>query len=78
VYLPAVSAVSQLLSLPEEHNRLSLYDLKTGQRRGGFSFSAAVAYSHFSADGKRLLVLTADQMVYVLDVASTGTQASRP
>jgi hypothetical protein len=33
---------------------------------------------HFSADGKRLLVLTEEQSVYVLDLASGAASATHP
>jgi len=69
---PAASAESGLLSAAERGGRLALYDLHTGIWRSGYSFSANVVFSHFSSDGKRLLVLTEDQMVYVLDVANAA------
>jgi hypothetical protein len=51
-------------------NHLRLYDLKTGTRKAEYLFSEPPAYTHFSEDGKRLLVLTAGQSIFVMDVTS--------
>lgn len=68
VYNPAVSGATSLLSAIANDGRLFVYDLKRNSLWAQYTFPSAVAYSHFSADGKRLLVLTAQQMVYVIDV----------
>ena len=44
------------------------------QGRDRFDFTAPVSLAHFSDDGKRLLVLTADQTVYLLDLAAKVSQ----
>lgn len=77
---PAVSGVSDLLATSDESGRLSLYDLRTGSRRDVFQLPAEVAYSRFSADGKRLLALTQEQIVYILDVSAppAATSATSP
>ena len=62
----AASGQSNLLAA-SDGRRLTLYDLRTGAKRDDFLFPEDVAYTHFSADGKRALVLTANQIVYVLD-----------
>ncbi|HEX6185657.1 MAG TPA: M48 family metalloprotease [Pyrinomonadaceae bacterium] len=67
---PAISKAAGLLSVETERGQLTLFDLSTGERRDRFDFSAPVSLAHFSDDGKRLLVLTADQTVYVLDLAA--------
>ncbi len=69
VYNPAISGTSNLLSAVADGGKLVLYDLKTNSVWAQYTFPTAVVYSHFSADGKRLLVLTMDQTVYVLDVS---------
>ncbi|HEX8502926.1 MAG TPA: M48 family metalloprotease [Pyrinomonadaceae bacterium] len=66
---PAISKAAGLLSVETERGQLTLFDLSTGERRDRFDFPAPVSLAHFSDDGKRLLVLTADQTVYVLDLA---------
>ncbi|HEY0170083.1 MAG TPA: M48 family metalloprotease [Pyrinomonadaceae bacterium] len=67
---PAVSKSAGLLSVETERGQLTLFDLSTGERRDRYDFSSPVSLAHFSDDGKRLLVLTADQTVYVLDLAA--------
>lgn len=52
--------------------RLTTYDLKSGAKRGDFLLPEDIAYTHFPADGKRVLVLTANQTVYVLDVSAAA------
>jgi hypothetical protein len=64
-----LSGEKGLLGLAEEHGRLSLYDLKSGKKSGEFVFPENVVYAHFSTDGRRLLVTTEHQSVYVLDVS---------
>jgi hypothetical protein len=68
-FLPAASAEVQLLALVENGDRLVLYDLSTGDKLDQQQFPEAIAYTHFSAEGKRLLVLTRKQSVYILDVS---------
>jgi hypothetical protein len=58
--------------------RLIMYDLKSGAKRGDFLLPEDVAYTHFSADGKRLLVLTMNQAVYLLDVSGAAAPAAVP
>jgi hypothetical protein len=47
--------------------RLSLYDLSTFEKRAQYVFGSPVIVTEFSGDGKRLLITTADQTVYLLD-----------
>lgn len=68
---PALYGETGLLAVAEEGGHLLLYDLKSAERRDAFDFPNEVVYSRFSADGKRLLVLTQDQSVYVLDLAAS-------
>ncbi|HEX8292560.1 MAG TPA: M48 family metalloprotease [Pyrinomonadaceae bacterium] len=67
---PAVSKAAGLLSVETERGQLTLFDLATGERRDRFDFAAPVSLAHFSDDGKRLLVVTADQTAYLLDLAA--------
>jgi WD40 repeat protein len=71
---PAVSKAAGLLSVETERGQLTLFDLSTGERRDRFDFAAPVSLAHFSEDGKRLLVLTADQTVYLLDLTAKVSQ----
>jgi WD40 repeat protein len=68
---PEISTSSQFMAVRTERRQLSLYDLATLDARAEYDFSSPVAFSAFSADGKRLLVLTADQTVYLFDVSAT-------
>jgi WD40 repeat protein len=65
----ALSGDKGLLGLAEEHGRISLYDLKTAKKTEEFILPENVVYAHFSTDGRRLLVITEYQFVYILDVS---------
>jgi WD40 repeat protein len=68
--LPAVAKASGLMCVRSNVDQLALYDLASMELRREYSFSSPVAFKQFSQDGKRLLVLTADQAAYQLDVSS--------
>ncbi len=77
---PSVSAKADLLTVKIESGELELYDLVTMQKRSTYNFPNRVAFNGFGDDGRRLLVLTGDQVVYVLDPAAipaTDKVASR-
>jgi WD40 repeat protein len=46
---------------------LTMYDLATGSQQARLRFRTAAAFTRFSLDGKRLLVLTAGQVAYAFD-----------
>lgn len=46
---------------------LTLYDLATGNSQARLRFKAGAAFVRFSLDGKKLLVLTANQVAYAFD-----------
>jgi WD40 repeat protein len=46
---------------------VALYDLATGNQQARLRFKAPAAFTRFSLDGKRLLVLTAGQVAYAFD-----------
>ena len=66
---PAFSKASNLLSVENERGQLTVYDLTTMEKRDQFTFSGPVSLTQFSPDGRRLFVLTANQSVYVLNLA---------
>ena len=84
----AFSSATDLISIENEDGHVTLYDINTGQDLDRWVFSSPIVMIEFSADGKRLFALTADQIAYVLDVsryASAGiagapaaTQTSAP
>ena len=59
-----------LLAVVNENEKVNVYDAKTLGQREQFIFSSPVYYLRYSADGKKLFVLTADQTVYVLNVSA--------
>jgi hypothetical protein len=66
---PSVSAESKLLALNLGSGRLGIYDSNSGTRLDQQVFPDDIAYTHFSADGKRLFVLTEHQAAVILDVS---------
>jgi hypothetical protein len=69
-YQPAPNAQANLFALDEGMGRLGIYDLLTGQKIEEQLFGDNLAYKHFSLDGKKLLVLTQHQEVFVLDMST--------
>jgi len=67
---PSLDAPKGILSVLSVSNRISLYNLKTGTKIREFDATSPIVYSHFSADGRRLLLLTSSQIIYVIDVSS--------
>ena len=59
-----------LLAVENGAGRIILYALPTLERKQDLTFSAPVGAMSFSADGKRLFVLTSDQTAFVLDVGT--------
>lgn len=52
---------------------LTMYDLATGDPQGRLVFNRDTVLTRFSLDGKRLFVLTADQIAYAFDVDKMAT-----
>ena len=77
-FQPSTSAQSNLLALDEGMGRLGIYDLLTGQKIEEQFFGDNLAYKHFSADGKKLLVLTSHQEVFVLDMSDVREHPLAP
>ncbi len=69
-YGPAISAEAGLLSVVGDGGHFTIVDLKAPSQKREYTFPSSVAYAHFSADGKRILVITEDQIVYVLSVTA--------
>ncbi len=77
-YIPAISAPAGLLSFAGGSGRLTVVDLKSPAQTRQYTFPSNVAYSHFSVDGKRLLVMTEDQTVYVLAADAQTAAPAHP
>jgi hypothetical protein len=58
-----------LICVENERGKLAVYDLVSLEKREEFTFTHPVSLTSFSQDGKRLFVLTANQAVYVLNMA---------
>lgn len=67
---PVVVASAGLLAAEKDAKELDLYDLDSQQLRRRYIFSDPIALKRMSADGKRLLVLTASQTAYLLDTTA--------
>ena len=65
---PSASAASHLLALYAGSGRLDIHDLTTGAKLDEQLFPDAIAYTHFSADGSTLFVLTEHQHLFTLDM----------
>ncbi len=72
---PKVSASADLVTVHTENGELELYDLSQVTKRATYDFQSRVAFNGFSADGTRLLVLTSDQTVFILDTAAKPNSA---
>ncbi len=67
---PTVTRAAGLLCVENERGQLALYDLTSMEKRDQFVFTSPISLVQFSADGKRLFVLTANQTAYWLDLSS--------
>lgn len=78
---PVFSPGGDLLSIANERGQLRLYDMHSLQRVDELAFSSHILMDAFSSDAKKLLVMTDDQTVYLLDLTklpafgSTATSA---
>jgi WD40 repeat protein len=72
---PVLSS-SSLLAFDNDRREVTLYDLATSGERQQYVFAQPVACKIFSKDGKRLLVFTVDQTVYLFDV-TTATKIEK-
>jgi len=65
---PVASADGRNLAVDTGLGRLVLYDAVTMSRRTELRFKQPVVYKTFSADGTKLLAVTADQTMHLLEV----------
>jgi WD40 repeat protein len=71
-----VSPVAGLLCVENESGQLTVYSLATMEKRDQFTFSSPASLIRFSKDGRRLFVLTSNQVAYTLDVSSLVNSSS--
>jgi hypothetical protein len=60
-----------MMAVDSAKREVTLYDLASSEVRQQYRFAEPVALKAFSEDGKRLLIFTNDQTVYVLDIAAS-------
>lgn len=72
-YHPQISRNGEWLCLANGRGHLIIYDLRALKQTEELSFANHVSAYAFSEDGKRLLVLTDDQTVFVFDIAAGST-----
>jgi hypothetical protein len=68
---PAANDAAKLFALDDGTGKLTLYNLQTAARLAERHFPDHIDYLCFSEKGDRLLVLTAHQVAYLLDVKKT-------
>jgi WD40 repeat protein len=64
-----LSSNGERLCLSNERGQLHVYDLSTLRQLDEFAFASRIAMKSFSIDGQKLLVLTDDQNVTLLDLS---------
>jgi len=69
---PALSIAANRLAVEKSRYQITLYDLKEWQERGRLAFSSAIAWKHFSGDGKTFFVITDNQDLYRISVAGSA------
>lgn len=74
----ALSTAAGIAVVENQSGQLDVYDLKSFDKRAQLSFPHNISACAFSADGKHLFILTANQIAYifdtqVLDKAETAT-----
>lgn len=62
-----LSIAAGILLVENETGQVNVYDLKSLERRAVLAFPYHISGWAFSADGKRLLILTANQIAYIFD-----------
>lgn len=72
-----VSDAAEILAVENEPGQIDVYHLPTLEKGAPLVFPSPVSAATFSVDGKRLFVLTANQMAYVLDTAPLRQEAVR-
>jgi hypothetical protein len=70
-------APTGLLAAESAPGRMGVYDLASLEKRLELAFPSRVAFARFHADGKRLIVLTANQTAYLLDTERSPRPTAR-
>lgn len=75
-HAPAISSAGGLYAVSAGDGDITVYELADSRLRQTYRFPTSVAFKKFSADGRRLFVLTRDQTAYVLDLDSAAKPPS--
>jgi hypothetical protein len=62
-----LSTTAGILLVENEMGQIDIYDLKSLEKRAVLTFPYHISAWSFSADGKRLFILTANQIAYIFD-----------
>jgi WD40 repeat protein len=65
-----LSTAAGILVVENEDSQVDVYDLKSLEKRNVLTFPYHISAWSFSADGKRLFVLTANQIAHIFDSQS--------
>ncbi len=65
-----LSTAAGILAVENELGQIDVYDLKPLEKRNLLTFPYCISAWSCSADGKRLFVLTANQLAYIFDCRS--------
>ena len=71
-----INLPENLIAVENEPGQLAIYDLTTGAEREKLRFGKPISFAQFSADGKRLFVLTANQTAFILDATKFASQTT--
>jgi WD40 repeat protein len=70
------SGPARLLCVQNNTGVLEFLDLDSMEHKDGMKLPAGVRIARFSADGRRLLLVTADQMARVIDTTAVGASSA--
>jgi len=67
-----LSLAAATLAIQNESGQLDIYSLPSLEKRAQLDFPSPISLQRFSADGKRLFVLTSNQTAFIFDTAALG------
>ncbi len=71
----AINPAKNQIVVENYPGELTFYDLNTGDSQARLNFGSGTAFVRFSLDGRRLFVLSGDQMAYAFDLDKLTTKA---
>jgi WD40 repeat protein len=74
-----ISVAANLIAVENPTGWINIYDLKTGSRKERLGFTSPLVFLDFFEDGRKLFVLTADQIAFTFDTTKfNGRNLTRP